>query len=71
MSLDTRLKQNHRRVASASRRLEEAKEGFLDVILEAVREGYSLQAIADVLGLSKSRAQQLVRQADGRGRSSR
>lgn len=69
--LERELRARHRKVQSLMAEVEQAKVDLLDSVLEAVRQQYSLQSIADMLGLSKSRAQQLVRQADGRGRSPR
>lgn len=69
--LERDMRAKHRQVQALMAKVEEAKVDLLEVVLDAVREGYSLQTIADILGLSKSRAQQLVRQADGRGRSPR
>lgn len=47
------------------------KKLFLEEIEKARAEGFSYSDIADVLDVTPSRVQQLVRQADGRGRSNR
>lgn len=44
---------------------------FLETIQQARNEGMTYSDIAETLNISPSRVQQLVRQADGRGRSNR
>lgn len=67
-SLGRRLRMAHKRVQRRMEDVDVAKADLLDVVRAAVDEGMSLSQIADALKLSKSRAQQLVRQSDGRGR---
>lgn len=78
MSSDSKLKKAHRKVTSAVRSLEAAKGELNRAILEAVsttdsagkpKAGASAGDIAGELGVSRSRAWEMIRQADGRGRS--
>lgn len=68
---DVGLRKAHRRVNDLVAKTVVAKADLLEAVRLAVEDGYSLTDIARALDVSKSRAQQLVRQADGRGRSSR
>jgi orotate phosphoribosyltransferase-like protein len=65
------LRRAHRRVNELVAKTRVAKLELLAAVRLAKSSGMSLQDIADTLDISKGRAQQLVRQADGRGRSSR
>lgn len=69
MRLERRLKLRHDQVQTRMRQLEASKVELLDVVLEALAAGHSYQSIADILDLSKSRVQQLARQATGRDRT--
>lgn len=60
MSLQ-RLASDYRR---ASDRLEARREAFFAAICQAHRDGRSLRAIGDEVGLSHSRIQQIVEQWD-------
>ena len=60
----------HKELKSHARTAAENKANFLGIIEKAREEGWTYSDIADLLDISVSRVQQLVRQADGRGRSS-
>lgn len=75
---ETRLTKAHRKVASAVRTLEAAKGELNRAILDAVspvdsagkpKVPMTAGQLAGELGVSRSRAWEMIRQADGRGRS--
>jgi DNA-directed RNA polymerase specialized sigma subunit len=66
------LKDAHKDLKRAIDDVEKRKKDFLQILLIARnKEGWTYQEIADVLGISTSRVQQLVRQAQGKKRSNR
>jgi DNA-directed RNA polymerase specialized sigma subunit len=66
------LKDAHKDLKRAIYDVEKRKKDFLEILLIARnKEGWTYQEIADVLGISTSRVQQLVRQAQGKKRSNR
>jgi DNA-directed RNA polymerase specialized sigma subunit len=66
------LKDAHKDLKRAIDDVEKRKKDFLEILLIARnKEGWTYQEIADVLGISTSRVQQLVRQAQGKKRSNR
>lgn len=67
--IDHQLRAAHRRVQKRVAELDAAKADLLAAVRVAVAGGMSLSRIGEAIGCSKSRAQQLVRQADGRGRT--
>lgn len=70
--LETILKKSHKDLKRAIDDVEKRKKDFLEILLIARnKEGWTYQEIADVLGISTSRVQQLVRQAQGKKRSNR
>ena len=70
--LETILKKSHKDLKRAIDDIEKRKKDFLEILLIARnKEGWTYQEIADVLGISTSRVQQLVRQAQGKKRSNR
>jgi DNA-binding transcriptional regulator LsrR (DeoR family) len=71
-TIESRLIDAHSRVATCQAQMIDAKADLLAVVLEAHHDvGMTYQEIGQVLGVKRARVQQLVRQADGRGRSSR
>lgn len=71
MTIEDQLKHWHREVKTHANSVTKSKEKFLEVILRARNQGMTYAQIAEILNLSTSRVQQLVRQSDGRKRSSR
>lgn len=66
------LRESHKDLKQAINNVEKRKKDFLSVLLIARnKESWTYQEIADVLGISTSRVQQLVRQAQGKKRSNR
>lgn len=66
------LKNAHKDLKQAIDDVEKRKKDFLEILLIARnKEGWTYQEIANVLGISTSRVQQLVRQAQGKKRSNR
>lgn len=68
---ETKLRRAHDKVGSAMAGLSQAKTGFNEAILEARSKGMTTNELATILGVSRSRAWEMLRQADGRGRSGR
>lgn len=71
INIELKAKKSHAKVGKLQADLTSAKAELNADILALRDADYSLQKIADLLGVKKARAQQLVRQADGRGRASR
>ena len=71
MTIEEQLKHWHREVKNHSTSVSNSKQKFLEVILRARNHGMTYAEIAEILKLSTYRVQQLVRQSDGRKRSSR
>jgi DNA-directed RNA polymerase specialized sigma24 family protein len=71
MTIQDQLKFWHKEVKIHSSEMTKSKKKFLEVISRARNHGMTYAEIAKILDLSASRVQQLVRQSDGRKRSSR
>jgi len=69
--IEDQLKIWHREMHNHAKTAEENRKNFLGIINTARAEGWTYAEIADVLDISVSRVQQIVRSADGRGRSNR
>lgn len=66
-----RMVRNHKNVQDCLKSTAQAKKDLLASIKRIRKLGWTYNDIAVELNLSPSRVQQLVRQADGRGRSNR
>lgn len=71
MTIEQKLISAHQKVHAAGKSVTANKQELLAAINEARDEGFTYSDIAETLDISASRVQQLVRQADGRGRSNR
>jgi len=70
-SIEARLKRRHGAVIRSIQVTADKKAELLETIREARQAGWAVERIGYAMGITKARAWQLVRQADGRGRSSR
>lgn len=69
--LRTQLRLKHTAVNRALEDVGRRKAELNELIQAAVADGATAQDLADALGVSRSRAWEMIRQADGRGRSGR
>jgi predicted transcriptional regulator len=66
VTLETRLKRAHRKVATHRAAMAAAKVELLAVIAEARAQGVSLGQLATILSVSRARAQELANEAKER-----
>lgn len=69
--LEKLLKERHKDLKNALIDVDKRKSEFLHVLIQARKHAWTYQRIANTLNISTSRVQQLVRQANGKKRSTR